>query len=1762
MAPIKRKQPPSRTDEQPKKRQRPVNAATVPKQEPSFPRGGANVLTPLEQKQIQIQAKQDVLFEQSTGKKVQRADLEEEGEDGLPSSKSQEPSKPKKLKKRKSGKSTEPTKEKEKVVRIEGLSYRRLCPGTLVLGQISQINRHDIALNLPNNLTGFIPLNSISDQITGHLENLADEEDDSQNEDDVRDTPDLQSMFHVGQYLRAQVISTEDQRKSHASTKKHISLSIHPQKANASLTKAELVPNSMIQASVLSVEDHGYRMDLGLEDKAIHGFLALKDVGKDVDRSAIKEGAVLLCMVVGQNSNGKTIKLSIDQTKIGMKKKGVCLTEAPTVDAFLPGTAVEFMVIESSSFGVAGKIMGMMDVTADPLHAGAWSGSQDLEKRYPAGSKFKGRLICTFPESEEKKVGVTLLDHILQLDHKTSAPSLGKEGQSPTTALPISSKLESATVTKVLPSVGLILDVGVKGVQGFAHISRISDRKIDILSEDSGPYKISSTHKARVLGYNAMDGLFLLSLEEKVIEQQFLRLEDVKVGQEVKGQIEKLLVGEEGVSGLLIQIADGISALVPENHMADVRLQHPERKFKEGQTVKGKILSVNLAKHQIRLTLKKTLVNSETEPWTSYEQLQPGMQSPGTLINVLGNGAVVQFYGEIRAFLPVAEMSESFIQDPTEHLHVGQVVNVRVVSVKADERRMVVSCKDPATFGEDQVVKFNELKLGSVVEGTVREKTNDRLVLELDAGLKATLPVNHLTDGTEEKSTTALRKIRIDQVLKQLLVLRKDESNHVVKLSSKPSLIRASHEGRMPSRFDDVQQGTEITGFVSNITSIGVFVQFAGDLSALLSKRNIDSEVQLLPDFGMRLSQTVSARVLSVDHDSNRISLTTRPMDKDQDDVEGSFSKIKLVDPVDDTVTSPDDFVFGRVTKVRVSSVKRTQLNVHLASGVQGRIDISSMFDSWDEIPDEKHPLRKFQSGQILSARILGMHDSRNHRFLPISHRAKAPVFEMTAKPSDLKAEQPEVLTLSQVEIGSSWVVYVNNADNDRLWVNLSPNIRGRIRARDATDDVAAMTDLPNAFPTGSALRAKVTNIDVEHNRLDLVARDGPSTPTITLKEVVKGQILPAQVCKVTERNIIVRINEHISGPIQLVDISDDYSQANPWAYSKGQIVRVCVKDVDVPNKKIMLSMRSSRVLSSSSHVEDPDFESAAELKVNDICRGFIKSVADNGLFVTLSAQVTALVRVTDLSDGFIKEWKAGFEVDQLVRGKILLADSASGHIQMSLKESHLNKDYKPPICFNDVFVGQVITGKVRKVEDFGVFVVFDNSANVSGLCHRSEMNDQSRPDPRKLYEEGNRVKALVLSIDEEKRRISLGLKASYFEDAAISEDDDINMSDAQEEDLEALNGDNDSDDNSGVMVEDPEGSDADITDLAANTTYSTDRVLRPNSFQGLSTGGFDWTGEKTFGDHKSDSDSSHSSQPKKRKKKKSTIKVDRTGELDVNGPQTGSDFERLLLGQPNNSALWLGYMAFHLQLGDFDKARDLAERALKTIPIREEGEKLNVWIAMLNLENAYGTDDKIEEVFKRACNYNDPLDISERLISIYIQSSQNDKADDLFQSTLKKHTQAPSLWLNYATFLMTTLRSPDRARSLLPRALQALPKHTHVNLSSQFAKLEFDSPAGEPERGRTIFEQLISTWPKKLDLCNVLLDCEIRIGDVDRVRKLLERITQRKGDGGLKPKKARFFFKKWAGFEEMHGSVKDQERVKGLAESYVKDWEERKQKV
>jgi rRNA biogenesis protein RRP5 len=166
-------------------------------------------------------------------------------------------------------------------------------------------------------------------------------------------------------------------------------------------------------------------------------------------------------------------------------------------------------------------------------------------------------------------------------------------------------------------------------------------------------------------------------------------------------------------------------------------------------------------------------------------------------------------------------------------------------------------------------------------------------------------------------------------------------------------------------------------------------------------------------------------------------------------------------------------------------------------------------------------------------------------------------------------------------------------------------------------------------------------------------------------------------------------------------------------------------------------------------------------------------------------------------------------------------------------------------------------------------------------------------------------------------------------------------------------------------------------------------------------------------------------------------------------------------------------------------------------------------------------------------------------------------RADLLFQSSLKKKFCSPSIFLNYANFLFDTLAAPDRGRALLRRALQSLPAFTHIDVTSKFGQLEFRSPNGDVERGRTVFEGLLSSFPKRVDLWNVLIDLEIKVGDMEQVRQLFKRVLGLNpgAEKSLKNKQAKFFFKKWLAFEEKvsDGDERMVDEVKARAIEYVK---------
>ncbi|KAF2112865.1 hypothetical protein BDV96DRAFT_648501 [Lophiotrema nucula] len=1748
------------------KAEKPPQKSVLQDEERAFPRGGASVLTPLEHKQIQIKATQDVLFEASGQKRG--------GGDGLSDlgSEAEGEEAPRFDKKRKSKKSKKVhlQEEPEQKVKVEGLSYKKLVPGTIALGQITDVTAGEIVLSLPNNLTGIVPLTAVSEQLTARIEKLVKEEEEDNEElgePDNDEDVDLRQMFVVGQYLRACVTSTGENAHVNGATKqkRRIELSIDPKMVNGGITKSTIPINCMVQASVVSNEDHGLVMDMGLDVPQLKAFLGKGELGqKKIDHAKVQEGAVIMCLVTGLNSDRRIVKLSADQQKLGNLKKLAYVAEAATIDVFLPGTAVDILVEETTTTTVTGKIIGSLIATADIVQSGATGKGDDLADKYKPGSKVKARVIYTFPNADPKKVGVSLLDHVMSLSPRLSGKA--KDKKDPLQALPISSIVEEAQVTRVEPVTGLYLDLGVRGVPGFAHISRVSDSKVDSLSDSIGAFKVGSKHKARVLGYNAMDGSFQVSLEQKVLDQPFLRIQDIKIGQVVKGKVQKLVTNKKGSTGVLVNLAEGLTGLVEEMHLADVHLQHPERKFREGATVTSRVVSTDAEKGYIRLTLKKSLVNSDVQPWVSYSRITEGATGPGTLVDIKPNGALVQFYGDVRAWLPSAEMSEVFVEDPARHFQRGQVVNVRVLSVDAENERMLVSCKDPSAAGSEKDAAFQSIHPGDIVQGTVVEKSTDLATVDLGHGIKGLLRLGHLTDGSEKKDKSTMTRIRVGGPLEDVVVVNKHLKSRTVILSNKPSLRKDAQANKFISRFEDVRLGETVRGFVRGILPDKIFVEFGAGISGLLFKSQLPDEMLTAPNFGVRQDQSITARVSHVDAGQSRFWLSMKPASDapTTKPIAAAATGEATVNSIDKNIKSTADLNFGTVTTARIRSIKDTQLNVHLADNVQGRISIAEVFEAWDDIKDKKHPVKQFKMNDTIQVKVLGMHDARNYRFLPITHRqGKIPTYELSANAGKLNS-QDDLLSLDKISIGDSFVAFINNVAERFVWVNITANVRGRVDIYDLSDDLSLLSNLEDNFPIGSALKVRVKAVDPAAGRLDLTAASSPSAKSLTLQDLSLGLILPARITKIHDSSVVVQINENIAAPIYLEQLADDYDLAKPSERNVEDIVRVCVIDVDVPNKRLGLSIRPSRVLNSSLPVRDPEVKDFSTLDIDQVVRGFVKRVTDKGLFIRLGPHVDAFVRVSHLSDSFVKDWKSQFHVDQLVTGKIIAMKEDYKNPQMSLKKSIVEGTYVPQLELSDIKVGQIVTAKVRHVEDFGVFLVVDNSRNVSGLCHKSEMADNKVDDVKALYKEGDIVKAKVLTVNPAKRRVSFGLKYSYFKEGDDDEDED--EIDDENDDKGSATG---SDDKSVASDDDVADDDAEMRSVySAESEEDVEmedgdgddgRLAEASADAGLSTSGFDWTGATLdFDDRKAASydPSDEESSKKKKRHKKATIKEDRTGDLDAYGPQSVADYERLLLGQPNSAELWVRYMVFQRELNEIDKARQIAKRALATMSPREEKERLDVWTALLHLENDFGSDDVVDETFKEAYQYNDSREIHERMIKIYITSGKLDKADTLYQSMIKNKsfTPTPSLWLSYAAFLMSTLQppSPSRARALLQRATQSVPESEHRYLTTKFGALEFKIPNGDPERGRTIFEGLVSTWPKKGDLWDTYMSLEMSHGSAENVRALYERIVAQK----MKKKRAATVFRNWREWEQEQGNKKDVEKVVRLE----KEWKESKE--
>ena len=183
-------------------------------------------------------------------------------------------------------------------------------------------------------------------------------------------------------------------------------------------------------------------------------------------------------------------------------------------------------------------------------------------------------------------------------------------------------------------------------------------------------------------------------------------------------------------------------------------------------------------------------------------------------------------------------------------------------------------------------------------------------------------------------------------------------------------------------------------------------------------------------------------------------------------------------------------------------------------------------------------------------------------------------------------------------------------------------------------------------------------------------------------------------------------------------------------------------------------------------------------LHVGDVVEGTVMRFTEYGAFVDIGG-LDGLLHISEISWGKLKHPQEALKIGEKVQVKILSMNNEKGKISLGLKQ---NRPEPWTVIDENYHVGQVISGKIVQIKDYGAFVELE--PGLDGLVHISEIAYKRVTNIADEISVGQEVTAKILEIDKERKRISLSIKETLEPPTA---QDDAEPAAAEEEELEAV---------------------------------------------------------------------------------------------------------------------------------------------------------------------------------------------------------------------------------------------------------------------------------------------------------------------------------------------------------------------------------------
>lgn len=434
------------------------------------------------------------------------------------------------------------------------------------------------------------------------------------------------------------------------------------------------------------------------------------------------------------------------------------------------------------------------------------------------------------------------------------------------------------------------------------------------------------------------------------------------------------------------------------------------------------------------------------------------------------------------------------------------------------------------------------------------------------------------------------------------------------------------------------------------------------------------------------------------------------------------------------------------------------------------------MSESFKELFEKSIVGAQFYPGAIISAKVIGIDDDYVTLNAGLKSEGIVAIEEFHDKNGDLEINIGDMVevALDSVEDGhgetllsrekakrqEAWRKLSKSHDNNETVIGLiSGKVKGGFTVEIGTIRAFLPGSLVDVRPVrdpsyleGKELEFKVIKMDLKRNnivvsRRAVVEEESSADRQALLDSLHDGQVLNGIVKNLTDYGAFIDLGG-IDGLLHITDISWKRVKHPSELLAVGQDVRVKVLSFDSERNRVSLGMKQLG--------NDPWVDLVERYPIGRRMEGKITNITDYGCFVEIEEGVEGLVHMSEMdwTNKNVHPSKV-VSMGDVVEVMVLEIDEERRRISLGMKQCVGN----PWQNFSQSHSkGQKVSGKIRSITDFGIFIGLDGE--IDGLVHLSDISwNVAGEEAVKQFKKGQELEAVILAIDAERERISLGLK-------------------------------------------------------------------------------------------------------------------------------------------------------------------------------------------------------------------------------------------------------------------------------------------------------------------------------------------------------------------------------------------------------------------